>query len=101
MTPLSLLQGGIFHTDIIRLKFSGTRELAQNMNRSCAILPMQHKKVSANKSNTKLSEKNIDGLKTRLPRKDESNNGDGILLIMLDERILKLLTYNLFGSKSK
>ena len=33
-----------FQTDRINLKFSGTRKLVQNMNRSCAILPIQHNK---------------------------------------------------------
>ena len=54
--------------DRINLKFSGTRKLVQNMNRSCAILPIQHNKGFNGQTKHKALRKNIDGFKTRLPR---------------------------------
>ena len=58
-----------FQTDRINLKFSGTRKLVQNMNRSCAILPIQHNKGFNGQTKPKALRKSIDGFKTRFPRR--------------------------------
>ena len=58
-----------FQTDRINLKFSGTSKLVQHMNTACAILPIQHNKGFNGQTKPKALRKNIDGFKTRFPRR--------------------------------
>ena len=57
-----------FKPDMVNLKFSGTRKLVQNINRSCDILPMQYNKGFNGQTNHIAPRNHRDGFRSGIQR---------------------------------